>query len=102
MGIQRWPMDSPHKKPVARKTFPRNDVFMYGENRQYYIETLPMITNYIYWMNYWCTIQYIRIRYISLYILSFLPHLDVDHFAYVIRCMEFDVAIGWITNFWQL
>ena len=29
-GIHRWPVNSPHKGPVTRKTFPFDDVFMYG------------------------------------------------------------------------
>ena len=28
MGIHRWPVNSPHKGPVARQTFPFNDVIM--------------------------------------------------------------------------
>ena len=28
MGIHRWPVNSPHKGPVTRKTFPFNDVIM--------------------------------------------------------------------------
>ena len=27
-GIHRWPMDSPHKRPVMRKSFPRHDLVM--------------------------------------------------------------------------
>ena len=27
-GIHRWPVDSPHKRPVTRKMFPFDDVFM--------------------------------------------------------------------------
>ena len=27
-GIHRWPMDSPHKRPVTRKIFPFDDVIM--------------------------------------------------------------------------
>ena len=29
-GIQRWPVNSPHKWPVTRKMFPFDDVIMYG------------------------------------------------------------------------
>ena len=28
-GIHRWPVDSPHKEPVARKMFRIDDVIMY-------------------------------------------------------------------------
>ena len=28
LGIQRWPVNSPHKGPVTRKMFPVDDVFM--------------------------------------------------------------------------
>ena len=28
MGIHRWPVDSPHKRPVKRKMFPFGDVIM--------------------------------------------------------------------------
>ena len=28
MGIHRWPVNSPHKGPVARKMFPFDDVIM--------------------------------------------------------------------------
>ena len=31
-GIQRWPMNSPHKWPVARKMFPFDDVIMDSSN----------------------------------------------------------------------
>ena len=32
-GIHRWPVNSPHKRPVTRKMFPFDDVFMKLEQR---------------------------------------------------------------------
>ena len=29
-GIHRWPVNSPHKRPVTRKMFPFDDVIIYG------------------------------------------------------------------------
>ena len=37
-GIQRWPVNSPHKWPVTRKMFPLDDVIMY-----YYLATIDQI-----------------------------------------------------------
>ena len=34
-GIHRWPVNSPHKWPVTRKTFPFNDVIMTKLNEEY-------------------------------------------------------------------
>ena len=33
-GIQRWPVNSPHKGPVTRKMFPFDDVIMKSLNKQ--------------------------------------------------------------------
>ena len=30
-GIHRWPVDSPHKRPITRKMFPFDDVIMWRE-----------------------------------------------------------------------
>ena len=32
-GIHQWPVDSPHKRPVIRKTFPCQDAIIHSENR---------------------------------------------------------------------
>ena len=29
-GIYRWPVNSPHKRPVMRKMFPFDDIIMWG------------------------------------------------------------------------
>ena len=33
-GIHRWPVNSPHKRPVTRKMFPFDDVIMYSAVQQ--------------------------------------------------------------------
>ena len=33
-GIHRWPVNSPHKRPVTRKMFPFDDVIMHREGLQ--------------------------------------------------------------------
>ena len=41
-GINRWPVNSPHKRPVTRKMFPFDDVIMWSEfcGRQFQIHYL--------------------------------------------------------------
>ena len=39
-GIHRWPVDSPHKGPVKRKTLPFDDVIMRGNNANFICDCL--------------------------------------------------------------
>ena len=39
-GIHRWPVDSPHKGPVTRQTFPFGDVIMYQVNILYFLNVI--------------------------------------------------------------
>ena len=42
-GNLRWPMDSPHKRPVTRKMFPFNDVIMMAWNTYVYQLAVPSL-----------------------------------------------------------
>ena len=49
-GIHRWPVNSPHKRPVTRKMFPFDDVIMWSET---------------------CCVSYGHKRYTQLLLISF-------------------------------
>ena len=46
LGIHRWPVNSPQKRPVTRKMFPFDDAIMWSENCTCYAKLLYSFINY--------------------------------------------------------
>ena len=55
-GIHRWPVNSPHKCPVARKMFPCDDVIMTNEN----LILAILMRNYVAVWRHYATISWQR------------------------------------------
>ena len=43
-GIHRWPLNSPHKRPVTQKMFPFDDVIIISRARENIVDLGPDVT----------------------------------------------------------
>ena len=108
-GIHRWPVNSPHKRPVTRKMFPFDDVIMlwvfsvhflgsYGTLKMYE-HTDWMVCIYVYLTDYfhmWYRVQPLTLeRAWTLFIIGFLPS-----FSRILWYLFF-LWIQWLTCVWN-